>query len=335
MNKILTIAIAAYNVESYISKTLDSLLIKEKLDELEIIIVNDGSTDNIIETVSKYTEKYPNSIQLISKQNEGCGSAWKCSLKKATGKYFKILDGDDWVITDNLLSLIKLLEVSDEDLILSNHTNVYELTDKSKFVSYIDVIKYGIMDMDNIEYPFLIAIHDLVTKTELLKDYIEKISNGFYTDIEYIVYSIIRAQTLKYINLDITQYRIGRAEQSVSISSMKKHIKEAADVSYKVFNFYQQFQGEISDSKRKMILEPLSLVVYSTYKALLSFDYSKVHKRKICNYLDLFKESDVERKLENNKILYLLVNKNRWMYGLICQLYKLYLCRWNPFKKYH
>ena len=107
IKKILTISIAAYNVERFISNTLDSLVSLsgeslEMLKRLEIIVVNDGSKDNTENIVKKYVDKYPFAVNLITKENGGYGSTINVAAKAANGKYFKLLDGDDTFITENI-----------------------------------------------------------------------------------------------------------------------------------------------------------------------------------------------------------------------------------------
>lgn len=110
MDKLLTISVAAYNVSQYIEKALDSIVIPEKMEMLEVFIVNDGSRDNINEIVKPYIERWPGTFILVNKENEGYGSTINWSVAHATGKYFKILDGDDFFDKDGLENLIKILE---------------------------------------------------------------------------------------------------------------------------------------------------------------------------------------------------------------------------------
>ena len=100
MSKILTISVAAYNVENYISNTLESLLVDD-IDDIEILVEDDGGIDNTANIVKEYEEKYPNVVKLIHKENGGYGSTINKSLEIATGKYFKQLDGDDWYDSNN------------------------------------------------------------------------------------------------------------------------------------------------------------------------------------------------------------------------------------------
>ena len=100
MGKLLTISIAAYNVEKFIKKTLDSLIVDS--DELEVLIVNDGSKDETLKIAKEYEIKYPNIFRAIDKENGGYGSTINTGIIEATGKFFKQLDGDDWFETESI-----------------------------------------------------------------------------------------------------------------------------------------------------------------------------------------------------------------------------------------
>ena len=117
--KVLTISIAAYNVEKFINQTLDSLIDERIMDDLEIIVVNDGSSDNTLAIAKEYERKYPDSFIIIDKENGGYGSTINSSLKIASGKYYKLLDGDDWYDTDNVVSLINALKTCNADLVVT------------------------------------------------------------------------------------------------------------------------------------------------------------------------------------------------------------------------
>ena len=107
MEKILTVSIAAYNVQNYIKKTLDSLLVG-KIDDLEILVEDDGGTDNTINIVKEYEKKYPNVVKLIHKENGGYGSTINKSIEIASGRYFKQLDGDDWYDSENFTDFLNI-----------------------------------------------------------------------------------------------------------------------------------------------------------------------------------------------------------------------------------
>ena len=102
MEKILSVSIASYNVEKFIRKALDSCCIPEIMDRLEVIVVNDGSTDSTLEIAREYETKYPETFRVIDKINGGYGSTVNASIRVAAGRYFRLLDGDDWFDRDGL-----------------------------------------------------------------------------------------------------------------------------------------------------------------------------------------------------------------------------------------
>ena len=117
MEKILSVSIASYNVEKFIRKALDSCCIPEIMDRLEVIVVNDGSTDSTLEIAREYETKYPETFRVIDKINGGYGSTVNASIRVAAGRYFRLLDGDDWFDRDGLVKFIEELSVAEEDMV--------------------------------------------------------------------------------------------------------------------------------------------------------------------------------------------------------------------------
>lgn len=134
--KILTVSIAAYNADWCLKKCLDSFIASKYLDLLDIIVVNDGSKDNTAAIASEYVKKFSASIRLINKENGGHGSTINTSIDNAMGKYFKIVDSDDWVDTEALDALIELLMKTEADLVINDYNEVY-----GNVVKKIDVCK--------------------------------------------------------------------------------------------------------------------------------------------------------------------------------------------------
>ena len=120
MDKVLSVSVAAYNAEKYIEKCLDSFCVPEVVGNIEVLIVNDGSihrqnSRNICRMVSRY----PDTFILINKENGVHGSTINTSIQKATGKYYKIVDADDWIERDGLIQLVKALKKYDVGAVLS------------------------------------------------------------------------------------------------------------------------------------------------------------------------------------------------------------------------
>ena len=118
--KILSISVAAYNVEKYLVKLFEFLNISPEVNQkIEVIIVNDGSTDKTLEIANRFKSQYPQSVVIIDKKNGGYGSTINSSIAIAKGKYFKILDGDDWFNKNTLEDFLGFLENEEVDLVIS------------------------------------------------------------------------------------------------------------------------------------------------------------------------------------------------------------------------
>ena len=219
MEKILTISIASYNVEKYIAETLDSLVQSSAIDDLEILVVNDGSKDRTVEIVKGYEKKYPQSVRLIDKQNGGWGSTINASLQVATGKYFKLLDGDDWFETANIEPFIEFLKKTDEDVVLTQYTKVYEpaMSRVLEICTLPELTTIFIGDID------AIAMHSVCVKTSVIQGKIQITEHCFYTDSEFVVKVFYHAETAIYLPISIYEYRLGLGGQSVAPTSMGRN----------------------------------------------------------------------------------------------------------------
>ena len=117
-DKILTVVVPSYNAEKYLCETMPSILETRNKDLIDLIIVNDGSTDLTREIAERIERQYPEIVRVINKENGGHGSAVNTGIEYAVGKYFKVVDADDWVDTENLDSLIEYLQKTDVVTIL-------------------------------------------------------------------------------------------------------------------------------------------------------------------------------------------------------------------------
>lgn len=106
--KILIVVIPCYNSEAYMDRAIKSALIGS--EDLEILIIDDGSRDNTTIIVNEYEKRYPNIVRAISKENGGHGDAINTGLKYSRGVYFKVLDSDDWLDKDSLEQVISTLK---------------------------------------------------------------------------------------------------------------------------------------------------------------------------------------------------------------------------------
>src|SRR5699024_9616591 len=133
---VLSIVVPAYNVEKYLEKCIVSLLNYEESYKTEVIVVNDGSTDRTSEIAKKMAAVSNGIVKVIDKENGGHGSTINAGLKDATGKYFRLIDGDDWVDSGELEKLVSILEKEDADLVLTKGSYAY--IEKSLFETIVN-----------------------------------------------------------------------------------------------------------------------------------------------------------------------------------------------------
>jgi glycosyltransferase involved in cell wall biosynthesis len=133
--KTISIIVAAYNMEDYLGRCLDSVVDHKWDDSVEVIVVNDGSKDRTLQIARQYQSEYPQIVTVIDKENGHHGSCTNAALPVAKGKYVKVLDADDWFDTDAFAYLIDKLQTLDSDLVITNYTNHYA-SRKKKLTRY-------------------------------------------------------------------------------------------------------------------------------------------------------------------------------------------------------
>src|SRR5690606_25619416 len=195
-------------------------------NDIEIIIVNDGSKDETEEIALEYQEKYPEIVRVISQENGGHGEAVNTGLANATGLYFKVLDSDDWVSENALQDVLnKLKELiadgNSPDLFLANY--VYEKVGakRKKVINYNWALpKNRIFTWDEIMHfrqSQNILMHSTIYRTKLLKDCGMKLpKHTFYVDNIFVYQPLPFVKTLYYMDVNLYRYFIGRSDQSVN-----------------------------------------------------------------------------------------------------------------------
>lgn len=242
-NKILTISIAAYNVEKYIRNTLESLIVPEIFKDIEVLVINDGSTDSTSLIAEEYMKKYSDVFILVNKENAGYGSTINASIKVARGKYFKQLDGDDWFDTENLIDFVEFLKVCDADCIYSPYWEIYEQNGKKQLISAKKPVENRIGVND-------IGMWALAFKTKIfVENRIEITEKCFYTDTEYNLKPLFYVSTIKYYNKPIYCYRLGVLGQSVSKEGWKNHYHDCQKVALIMMLYYLNTDAIKNDNK--------------------------------------------------------------------------------------
>ena len=317
MGKVLTISVAAYNVEKYLDNLCDSIIASKCLEDLEVLIINDGSKDNTDKIADNYSLMYPGVFYHINKENGGHGSTINKGIELATGKYFKVLDGDDWVNPDGLNSVVEIMKSQDVDLIITDWKRVYENDDKEvveRFYGLEPNEKYDIeeaCDLINRYY-----FHGAFFKTDLLKNSnIHIDEHCFYVDNEILWFPFPYIQTILYSNNIVYCYRLGLADQSVNPNVIAKRIDQHEFVSRRMVDFYFEVRPSLSCVKGTFFDKVIADNIAWHFEALLNLPYGNAALPLILSYreyvidkaplaVDLVKTKKVKLLLKHPRLFY-------------------------------
>lgn len=269
MEKILTIGIPVYNMERYLDRCLSSVTGISNLDKVEIIVVNDGSTDSSLEIARTYEQRFPESVRVIDKPNGGWGTAINTLISQANGKYFKSLDSDDWFSTNELDRYVHLLSSIDTDLILTDYN---EVDDKGNITT---IVAKGISDTNvPLEIHLEVAdyntssIHAITFRTKLLQDIGFVVEPKYYADLDFILSPLLHVINVYLTHINVYQYYYGRPGQSVSIEGYNKHFLDYIRVTQKLSSLIES-AGDSKSVLRTAYAKRLYTVTVNCYRILL------------------------------------------------------------------
>ena len=244
--KYITFTIPSYNSQDYMRHVIDNLVAVG--EDIEVIIVNDGSTDDTGKIADEYEKKYPNIVKAIQKENGGHGSGVMAGLRAASGLYYKVVDSDDWIETNDVKTMLDLIkkhieEKVDIDLYITNY--VYEhASDHSAFSMHyrkflpIDTV-FTWNDIKRIGLETVFLMHSLMYRTEKLRTSGMDLPNHtFYVDDIYAYVPLPFMHNIYYHDLDFYHYFIGRSDQSINYGIMCKRYEQQMRVFKIMFESY-------------------------------------------------------------------------------------------------
>lgn len=232
--KLLSIAIPSYNSQDYLHHAVESLL--PGGDEVEILIVDDGSKDATAQIADDFERRYPGVVRAIHKENGGHGDAVMCGLANATGLYFKVVDSDDWVDEDAYPKVLAALRAHAQpeaqlDLLVCNY--IYDKVGASHkhVVRYGNALREGALltweDVGRFRVGQYMLMHSVIYRTQVLRNCgLTLPKHTFYVDNLYVYVPMAHVRTLMYLNLDFYHYFIGRSDQSVQEDVMIRRIDQ-------------------------------------------------------------------------------------------------------------
>lgn len=229
MYKLLTIVVPTYNMQDYLKRCLDSLVISpELMGQLEVLVVNDGSKDNSSAIAHEYEAKYPETFHVIDKENGNYGSCVNRGLAEAQGKYIKVLDADDWFDTWELEKLMEKLTSIEVDMVLTPYRSV-DVTGKVNGVNAQDLPVEEIMKFNTLDKGLIYrySMHMVTYRTALLRDIGYKQTEGVsYTDTEWTHCPQFAVNRFVYYPFVVYHYLVGREGQTMDSTVLSRNIWE-------------------------------------------------------------------------------------------------------------
>lgn len=305
--KVLTVAIPCYNSQEYMKKAIESVL--PGGDDVEIIVVDDGSKDNTKEIGAQYEKQYPGIVKLISKENGGHGSAVNAGLANASGVYYKVLDSDDWFDKKSLLEVLKLLKrmIHEEiklDMLIANYVYEKPSAGKRRIINYRSAMPVDELftwsELKHFRISQNILMHSVIYRTQMLKDCGLKLpEHTFYVDNIFVYQPLPYVKLMYYMDVNLYRYFIGREDQSVNEEIMIRRIDQQLRVNRIMIDSCDVTKIE-DDKLRNYMVKYLSMIC-TVSSALLVKEGSEESLKKRKHLWEYLKAS--------NPGMYKLVNR--------------------------
>ena len=295
--KVISFAVPCYNSAAYMDVCIESILAGG--DDIEIIIVDDGSTkDNTAEKADEWERRYPGIIRAVHQENGGHGAAVNRGLSEASGRYFKVVDSDDWLDKDSLAAIMAYLRPQCElehptDLVIANY--VYEKVHEGtrQVMHYRNVFptdrEFGWDEVGHFGQSQYLLMHSVFYRTDLLRDMGLKLpEHCFYVDNVFVYVPLPHVETMRYLDVDAYRYFIGREDQSVNEKVMMGRIDQQLRVTRTMIDAVHLPDGVKSKKLEKYMENYLSMMmcICSVFLRMQNTSESEQKRHDIWAYLD-------------------------------------------------
>ena len=304
---IITFTVPCYNSADYLDACVESLI--PAGNDIEIILVNDGSTkDNTSEKIHAWENRLPGIVKAIDQPNKGHGGAVNTGLAAASGRYFKVVDSDDWLDADALPKLMSALrnEMKRErctDMVVCNYIydKVHEGT--RTVIDYKSVFpqdrEFGWHEAGHFKQGQFILMHAVVYRTQLLRDCgITLPEHTFYVDNIFVYVPMATVKTIRYLDLDLYHYFIGREDQSVNESVMMGRIDQQLRITRVMIDSVKLPDPNLDKHLQSYLVKYLAMMMT------------------ICSIF-LRMKGDAESEKKRTEIWNYLLIRNRSLYSLV------------------
>lgn len=264
-NYILSIVVPSYNIARFVDEILPSYIDINLFGKIKVLLIDDGATDNTEEKIKPYIEKYPDLFFFYHKENGGHGSVINYAVHNVIHtKYFKVIDGDDWAYPEALFELVKYLESSDDDLVISDCS--YEYKDHQS-------ISFGIRKDTG---ALNLRIHNVTFKTSIFLDNrIMVREKVFYEDSQYVLYPLQYVKKYTYFPGVVARYRQDDPNQSVNPIVQLKRKAQYEQVSFDLLDYVNKIENDknMLPELKTFVINSVTRIVFGSFE--LNWSYSR------------------------------------------------------------
>ena len=286
--KLLSVTIPCYNSEAYMRNCIHSLLVGG--EEVEIIIVDDGSKDGTGAIADEYAQKYPTIVKAVHQENGGHGEAVNTGLKNATGLYFKVVDSDDWVSISAYKEILKTLSQlagarPSVDMLISNFVYEKEGAKRKKVMSYRSAFPQDrVFTWDDVKFLHkgqYILMHSVIYRTKLLRECgLDLPKHTFYVDNIFVYQPLPHVKHIYYLDVNFYRYYIGRQDQSVNEEVMIGRIDQQIRVTKLMLGYYDAMKISSRKLRHYMIQYLEIMMTICSVLAIKSGTEENLEKKK-------------------------------------------------------
>lgn len=272
-----TFLVPCYNVARCVEHCLDTILQPQVIDRIEVLAINDGSTDNTLEVLRRYEAKFLGTVRVIDKENGGWGTAINRGVHEAKGRYLKEIDADDWVDTTQLDEYVSRLETEEADYIATNYTEYWASENQYDRRHYRTEIYNNRLSLSQFweQYPtaWAFPIHAITYRTRMLQEMPLRVGDRYYADLEYNTYPLPHVKSIVVLPLTVTIYFRGSNEQSTSTAGYAKHFQDYVAMSKRMILFSSQLDC-LPARCHATFLHEIWNTALTSYRLMMSPEYA-------------------------------------------------------------
>ncbi|BDR54287.1 hypothetical protein KIMH_03980 [Bombiscardovia apis] len=321
---VLTVSVAAYNVEGTIKQALDSVVKADEGQDIEILVIDDGGSDQTLAIAQDYERRFPGQVRAIHKPNAGYGSVINTAIQEGRGRYFRQLDGDDWYCSEHLAQFVAQLKRTQADCVVTARLNINERTGSSELVDCLPAEISGYHQLDDVSFTRAVGMHEITYRTELLQRAgIRLDERCLYTDIELAYLPLASVQTVELLHLPIYCHRVGVNGQSISPAGVRAHYREHEFVFWRMLATYRSMPGGEADGRRKLFAQRLADEICGHFHWFCYLTPNRAHRSELQAFNRRLEAECPELLAQAQALsdrIYWLRRSHFALYGLFCRL---------------